>query len=89
MTAPAPWTQDSAAGSAEAQSTTSLTDASFERADCCGARALFRVVLASTSKGSRGRELLLCGHHLRRQHAALVAAHAAVFDAVGAVEERP
>jgi len=83
MTAPAPWTQEHLAGSAEAQGSSSSADAPSERADCCSARALFRVVLAPTPNRSRGGELLLCGHHLRVQHAALVAARATIFDAIG------
>lgn len=48
------------------------------RADCCSARATFRVVLPATATRPEPAELLLCGHHLRISRAALDAQHATV-----------
>ncbi|HZC70784.1 MAG TPA: hypothetical protein VE442_08825 [Jatrophihabitans sp.] len=50
--------------------------ATEQRADCCSARPLHRVILA-TSDPTTG-ELLLCGHHYRRHSEALVKSGAAV-----------
>lgn len=50
------------------------------RADCCSARATYRVVLPATPDRDRPAELLLCGHHLRASRAALEARGAQVHD---------
>ena len=41
------------------------------RADCCSARATYRVVLPRTTEREMPAELLLCGHHLRASRSAL------------------
>jgi hypothetical protein len=50
------------------------------RADCCSARAGYRIVLPATSTRPGPAELLLCGHHLRASRAALDAQGARVFE---------
>ena len=50
------------------------------RADCCSARATYRVVLPATATRPRPAELLLCGHHLRLSRTTLDAQHATVHD---------
>lgn len=70
---------ESAAGAPSTSSDGQLTTQwlAETRADCCGARAMFRAVLPG--EGSV-RELYLCGHHLRAKYAALLDAGVAVFD---------
>jgi hypothetical protein len=48
------------------------------RADCCSARATYRIVLPATHDRVESAELLLCGHHLRASRAALEARNADV-----------
>jgi hypothetical protein len=48
------------------------------QADCCSARATYRVVLPATPERSEPAELLLCGHHLRASRSALEARHAQI-----------
>ena len=43
------------------------------RADCCSARATYRVVLPGNAERLEPAELLLCGHHLRASRSALQA----------------
>jgi hypothetical protein len=57
----------------------SLTD----RACCCVARAVVRVVMPPTAARPHESELLLCGHHYRVSRAALSAAHASVHELAG------
>jgi hypothetical protein len=49
-----------------------------DRACCCVARAMVRVVMPPAEGRSHETELLLCGHHYRVSRAALAAAHARV-----------
>ena len=51
---------------------------SLDRACCCVARAVVRVVMPPTPDRPYETELLLCGHHYRVSRASLVAAHARV-----------
>ena len=51
-----------------------------ERACCCPARPVVRVVMPTTASRPEPVDLLLCGHHYRAGHAALLAAGAAVYD---------
>jgi hypothetical protein len=48
------------------------------RADCCSARATYRVVLPVSAERDKPAELLLCGHHLRASRSALQARGAAI-----------
>jgi hypothetical protein len=41
------------------------------RADCCNAKATYRVVLPLSARLGQPAELLLCGHHLRASRSAL------------------
>lgn len=50
------------------------------RADCCSARATYRVVLPASPTRPEPAELLLCGHHLRSSRAALDACDARVYE---------
>jgi hypothetical protein len=49
-----------------------------DRACCCVARAMVRVVMPPAEGRPHDTELLLCGHHYRVSRAALSAAHAQV-----------
>jgi hypothetical protein len=49
-----------------------------DRACCCVARAMVRVVMPSAEGRPHDTELLLCGHHYRVSRAVLSAAHARV-----------
>ncbi len=49
-----------------------------DRACCCVARAVVRVVMPPASGRSHETEMLLCGHHYRVSRRALSAAHARV-----------
>ncbi len=51
-----------------------------ERACCCPARPVVRAVMPAGASRSEPVDLLLCGHHYRVGHAALLAAGAAVYD---------
>lgn len=51
------------------------------QADCCVARAAFRVVLAPTVARAAEAELLLCAHHYRASAAVLRDRGARVYDA--------
>jgi hypothetical protein len=50
------------------------------RADCCSARAGYRIVLPATGARTEPAELLLCGHHLRASRATLDAQGAVSFE---------
>jgi len=54
-----------------------------ERACCCCARPVVRVVMPATASRHEPVDLLLCGHHYRAGCAALLAADAAVYDERG------
>ena len=54
-----------------------------DRACCCVARAVVRVVMPQTSGRPHETELLLCGHHYRVSRDALVAARARVEELPG------
>jgi hypothetical protein len=58
-----------------------------ERACCCPARPVVRVVMAASATRPKPVDLLLCGHHYRAGQAALRAAGAAVYDEQGALLE--
>jgi hypothetical protein len=51
-----------------------------DRACCCPAQAMVRVILPPTATRPHETELLLCGHHYRASRQALAAAHAAVCE---------
>jgi hypothetical protein len=51
-----------------------------DRACCCPAQAMVRVILPPTATRPHETELLLCGHHYRVARQALTAAHAAVCE---------
>ena len=55
-----------------------------DQACCCVARAVVRVVMASSPDRPHETELLLCGHHYRVSRRALSAAHAQVYELPGA-----
>jgi hypothetical protein len=54
-----------------------------ERACCCPARPLVRVMLPAAGSRPELVDLLLCGHHYRASQAALRAAGAVVYDQKG------
>jgi hypothetical protein len=54
-----------------------------ERACCCPARPVVRVVMPPAPDRPATVDLLLCGHHYRVSLAALLAADAAVYDVKG------
>ena len=54
-----------------------------ERACCCPARPLVRVMMPATTTRADPVDLLLCGHHYRASQAALHAAGAAAYDQRG------
>ena len=54
-----------------------------DRACCCVARAVVRVVMPSAPGRPHETELLLCGHHYRASRHALSAAHARVQELTG------
>jgi hypothetical protein len=66
-----------------------------ERACCCPARPLVRVMMPATATRPEPVDLLLCGHHYRASQAALHTAGASVYDEqgelimVGADQRRP
>ena len=51
-----------------------------DRACCCPARPLMRIVMPPSPARGHETELLLCGHHYRASAEALSAAGAAVYD---------
>jgi hypothetical protein len=51
-----------------------------DRACCCPARPVVRVLIPPASARPHSVDLLLCGHHYRAFHAALAAAGAVVMD---------
>lgn len=54
---------------------TCLTLTAFDRCDRCGAQAYYKTVRANyKAADERGSdELLFCGHHMRKNHTALIA----------------
>ena len=52
-----------------------------QQADCCVARAAYRIVLPAGQSRPRPTELLLCGHHFRASQDSLCRAGATAFDA--------
>ena len=56
-----------------------------ERACCCPARPLVRVMMPAATNRPEPVDLLLCGHHYRASQAALRAAGAVVYDEKGAL----
>jgi len=54
-----------------------------ERACCCPARPVVRVMMPATATRPEPVDLLLCGHHYRASQAALRAAGAVVYDQKG------
>ena len=50
------------------------------QADCCSARATYRVVLPLIVQHGEPAQLLLCGHHLRVSRTALQARLAEIHD---------
>ena len=56
-----------------------------ERACCCCARPVVRVVMPATATRPEPVDLLLCGHHYRAGEPALRAAGATVYDEQGAL----
>lgn len=58
-----------------------------DRADCCPARPVVRVVLPAAASRPEPADLLMCGHHYRASRAALRAAGAAVYDEQGMLIE--
>ena len=58
----------------------SVSGIDVAQADCCIAKAAYRVVLPATPTRSRPAELLLCGHHFRASQSTLRHANASAFD---------
>jgi len=54
-----------------------------DRACCCPARAMVRVVMPPTAARPHATELLMCGHHYRVSRQALAAAGARVRELPG------
>lgn len=54
-----------------------------ERACCCPARPVIRVIMPATATRPEPVDLLLCGHHYHVSQASLRAAGAAVYDEKG------
>lgn len=50
------------------------------QADCCVAKAAYRIVLPACESRLRPTELLLCGHHFRASRDGLRRAKATAFD---------
>ena len=65
----------------------SLPTSSFrpDRACCCPARPVVRVIMPPTAERRHSVDLLLCGHHYRVSRRALAAAGARVEDLPGKV----
>lgn len=53
---------------------------------CCPARPVVRVIMPPTAARPHEVDLLLCGHHYRVSHKALVAAHATVSELPGTTD---
>ena len=51
------------------------------QADCCCARAVYRVLLPASPGREHRAELLFCAHHFRASRAGLQRANATAFDA--------
>jgi len=68
------------AGSAIALYGTAARLGPGDRACCCVARAVVRVVMPPAPGRPHETELLLCGHHYRASRQALSAAHARVYE---------
>jgi hypothetical protein len=49
-----------------------------DRACCCPAQPVVRVIMPPTSRRRHSADLLLCGHHYRVSRPALAAAHARI-----------
>ena len=58
-----------------------------DRACCCVARAVVRVVIPPAPGRPHETELLLCGHHYRVSRDALTAAHARVEELPGSARD--
>ena len=58
-----------------------------ERACCCPARPVVRVLMPPAAARPHPVDLLLCGHHYRVSRNALAAAGAIAFDKSGAIVE--
>jgi hypothetical protein len=56
-----------------------------DRACCCPARPVVKVVLPAAGSRPEPTDLLLCGHHYRASQAALIAAGASAYDEHGAL----
>jgi hypothetical protein len=56
-----------------------------ERACCCPARPVVRVMMPAKASRHEPVDLLLCGHHYQVGRVALLAAGAAVYDERGAL----
>jgi hypothetical protein len=54
-----------------------------DRACCCSARPMVRVIMPSTPARSHQTDLLLCGHHYRASRQGLAAAGARVLELPG------
>ncbi len=54
-----------------------------DRACCCPAQPLVRVIMPPTPQRAYPVDLLLCGHHYRVSRHALIAAGAAIYDMPG------
>ena len=57
-----------------------------DRACCCPAQPLVRVIMPPTAERRHSVDLLLCGHHYRVSRQALVAAEARIEDLPGQAE---
>ena len=73
----------SPAGSATTLLGTAARQGPGDRACCCVARAVVRVVMPPAPGRPHETELLLCGHHYRASRHALSAAHARVHELTG------
>jgi hypothetical protein len=68
---------------AEELAETGMAISIAERACCCPARPVVRVVMPVTASRPEPVDLLLCGHHYRVGQTALLAGGVAVYDARG------
>jgi hypothetical protein len=60
-----------------------------DRACCCPARPVVKVLIPPAHGRSHSADLLLCGHHYRVSQAALAKVGAVVLDETGAVVQPP
>ena len=74
---------EGAAGLSDATAAHGPASSRSDRACCCVAWAVVRVVMPPTAARPYETELLLCGHHYRLSRAALSAAHASVHELAG------